>query len=201
MYRESRSAVCRSSTTSIANYLQGTASRLRIHAVLALLLGALVLTVAGCGDDERNETTIVAPLSGDQEVPPRQTAASGTITVTVDGQDQELGFVLELRGAFSSPITQAHIHAGARGVAGPVILWLCRTPLVTPPATIPTPQLCPEPPGEVIGRLTAADLIPSSAQGVNNFAQAVDAILNGRAYGNVHTTLNPTGEIRRQIVQ
>ncbi|MGH8057173.1 MAG: CHRD domain-containing protein, partial [Candidatus Entotheonellia bacterium] len=193
---ESRSAVYPLAATSTAHFLQGTAKKVRAHAVLALLLGVLVLTFAGCGKDDRNETTIVAPLSGDQEVPPRQTGGSGTITVTVDGQDQELSYVLELRGTFTSAIQQAHIHLGARGVNGPIFLFLCTN--LTPPAGVPTPPACPTGAGTVAGTLTAANFIPVT--GLASFAAALNSILAGDTYANVHSVTFPGGEVRGQIV-
>ena len=47
--------------------------------------------------------------------------------------------------------------------------------------------------------VTAADLQPQPAAGVTTFADAVQAILSGRTYINVHTQQNPNGEIRGQL--
>src|SRR5207247_895053 len=63
----------------------------------------------------------------------------------------------------------AHIHVAARGVAGPVRVPLCA------PCT-----------SGVTGTAT-----------IN--ADVLDAILNDRAYVNVHTPTNPAGEIRDQV--
>jgi ABC-type transport system substrate-binding protein len=47
--------------------------------------------------------------------------------------------------------------------------------------------------------LTAANLNPAQAE-IATFAEAVDALLSGNTYFQVHTTTNPGGEIRGQIL-
>ena len=47
--------------------------------------------------------------------------------------------------------------------------------------------------------LTAASLIPDPADGINTFAEAVNAIEAGHTYFNIHTVAFPGGEIRGQI--
>lgn len=49
------------------------------------------------------------------------------------------------------------------------------------------------------GTLTAANLLPSPANGINTFADAIAAIQNGNAYVNLHTGQFPGGEIRGQL--
>jgi len=198
MRHESRSAVHPLSTTSTAYFLQGTAKKVRAHAVLGFLLGVLVFSLVGCGDDDRNETTIVANLSGDQEVPPRQTGGSGTITLNVDSQNQEIGYVLELRGQFTSPVQRAHIHFAGRGVNGSIFLFLCTNIVGEAPPTVPTPPACPTGAGTVAGTLTATNFIPVT--GLSTWGAALNSILAGDTYANVHSVTFPGGEVRGQIV-
>ena len=47
--------------------------------------------------------------------------------------------------------------------------------------------------------LTAANLLPDPADGINTFAEAVNAIEAGQTYFNIHTVANPGGEIAGQI--
>ena len=47
--------------------------------------------------------------------------------------------------------------------------------------------------------LTSADLDPTFAAAGSTFADAVNAILSGNAYINVHTAANVGGEIRGQL--
>jgi hypothetical protein len=79
----------------------------------------------------------------------------------------------------SGPVAAAHIHTGAVGVSGGVIL-----PLVAGPSPM-------------TGTLTAANFAASGP--VTTFAEAVAAIRAGTTYFNVHTAAHPGGEIRGQI--
>jgi len=106
-------------------------------------------------------------LTGDQEVPPNTSAAVGTgvISVASDGS---------VTGSVTAPTLQgtaAHIHAGAPGVNGPVII-----PLVGGAGGVWS-----VPPG---AKLTAEQL------------QAYNA---GNLYVNVHTAEHKGGEIRTQL--
>src|SRR5262249_3987625 len=53
--------------------------------------------------------------------------------------------------------------------------------------------------GQFTTTLTAADFRPDPADGINTFQDAVNAMLSGNTYFNIHTTQYPGGEIRGQI--
>jgi hypothetical protein len=113
--------------------------------------------------------TFTAYLSGNNEVPPVTTAASGIATVIIDTENGSLGaipFHLEFSG-LSSAQTAAHIHSGSAGVNGPPVITL---PLGSPVDTTVA--------------MTLADYA--------NLA-------GGNLYVNVHTTNYPGGEIRGQL--
>jgi hypothetical protein len=96
--------------------------------------------------------------------------AKGTFTATVSKSGT--GGVIVWRLTFSKltgRATAAHIHSGARGKAGPVIVSLCAP--------------CRS---GARGRATVD-------------ASVLEALEQGRAYVNVHTRRNPAGEIRGQI--
>jgi hypothetical protein len=119
------------------------------------------------------------PLTGAQEVPPVATTATGQGTVVISADGSTITYLLTYSG-LSGTANAAHIHTGAAGVAGGVIL---------PLAVGPSPMS---------GTLTAADFTASGS--VTTFAQAVAAIRAGTTYFNIHTAANPGGEIRGQIV-
>jgi hypothetical protein len=145
--------------------------------VLALVTGCPVPPPAPA-------TEFRAQLSGANEVPPVTTAATGAFEAEIVNNDQAIEFRLEAQNIVN--VTAAHIHVGGATVNGPVILFLFD-------ATTDGPFTSP-----VTGTLTAADLIP--AGGVNTFAEAIANIRAGNTYVNVHTTANPAGEIRGQLI-
>ncbi len=96
--------------------------------------------------------------------------ARGAFTVTITKQGSSAVLVWRLTfSRLTGKAFAAHIHSGARGKAGPVIVTLC-TPCRT----------------GARGRVT-----------VN--ASVLGALQSGRTYVNVHTTKNPAGEIRGQL--
>ncbi|MEZ5966030.1 MAG: CHRD domain-containing protein [Planctomycetota bacterium] len=112
------------------------------------------------------------PLTGAQEVPPVVTTGSAQATVVLD----PLTATAEVYCTFASlsaDITGAHIHTGSAGSNGPVVAALTPTPGST-------------------GQIAQAQISLSQA--------AVQAILAGNAYVNLHTATNPAGEVRGQIV-
>ena len=164
----------------------------RTFATLAITsLFALVLTTAGCGGGGNGgavtppatATTLNAVLSAAQEVPPKTSTATGTATVTVDAAKTTITVALNTTGL--TGVTASHIHFGAAGANGGVMFSLFAAPAAfTSPLT---------------KTLTSADFTPVAASGISTFADAVNAILAGNAYINVHTTANVGGEIRGQL--
>ena len=160
-------------------------------------VGAFV--VLGCPGGD-NEQVRRANLIGSQEVPPRTTAATGAVTLTINDAQTRITYREDLVPPFTSNLTGSHIHVQQPGANGPIVLHFCTNQ--TPPAGVPTPQACPTAGGTITGTLTAADFIPSAAAtalGVNTFADAVAQILSGGAYVNAHTEVNTGGEIRGQL--
>jgi hypothetical protein len=119
------------------------------------------------------------PLTGAQEVPAVATTATGQGTAVISADGSTITYIVTYSG-LSGTVNAAHIHTGAAGVAGGVIL-----PLTAGPSPM-------------TGTLTAANFAASGP--VTTFAQAVAAIRAGTTYFNLHTTANPGGEIRGQIM-
>jgi hypothetical protein len=106
-------------------------------------------------------------LTGDQEVPANTSTAVGTgnITIAADGA---------VSGSVTAPTLQAmaaHIHVGAPGVNGPVII-----PLTGGPGGVWS--------------------VPAGAKLT---AEQMDAYKAGNLYVNVHTPEHKGGEIRTQL--
>jgi hypothetical protein len=138
-------------------------------------------------------------LTGLQENPDISTMASGSLKLTLDDDAQTISYELTYSG-LEGTVTQSHIHFSKRAVNGPIIVWLCGTTTNPGPAGTPT---CPAAPGGTVTRtLTAADIQASgAAQGIEaaNYTEFAAALRAGHAYGNVHSTKWPGGEIRAQI--
>jgi hypothetical protein len=146
---------------------------------------------------------ITAELSGYQETPLTiNSPGSGEFKAMIHDHGTAITYQLTYRD-LSSPVTQAHIHFGRPGISGLIVLFLCNTSAAPPPAPAPTPPPCPPAPATVTGTLTAADIIARPTQGIDpgaaGFAQVLEAIRAGAAYANVHTTVQPAGEIRARL--
>ena len=115
-----------------------------------------------------------AQLSGSQSVPAVTSSGSGTFTSLFFYADSgaELEYNITVEGL---TITAAHFHAGAAGVAGGVI------------KTITFDGNSAE------GIWTANDAQPLTDD-------IVDMIRSGGVYVNIHTSANPGGEIRGQLL-
>jgi hypothetical protein len=139
---------------------------------LTAVIGALAFASVALAAKPAPKTTfkLNAALNIGQEKPvPKGTklGASGRFTGTLNGTS--LTWRLTFKH-LSGPATAAHIHIGARKVAGAVVVPLCG------PCTSP-----------VTGGPTALT------------ADQVKDLLAGKYYVNVHTAKNPGGEIRGQI--
>jgi hypothetical protein len=132
--------------------------------------------------------TLKATLTAANEVPPptvdpRQ-APSGSATFTVSGST--ISYKVSVMN-LSSPYTAAHIHTGASGVAGPVLVPL---------------NLSPGGQGEASGEGTidASQIKGKKADGsAMSMDELVAAMRGGSTYINVHTQNNKSGEARGQI--
>jgi hypothetical protein len=146
----------------------------------ALLLALAIVGIATASDEQKN---FVATLSGDQEVPARDTPATGVAKVNVENIEN---------------VVAAHIHCGAVGVNGPVGVTL----FTGSPANGPFDGTLAE------GTITAAD--PGNGCGWTDLASILAALRAGNTYVNVHTNDGvapantgpgdfPGGEIRGQV--
>ena len=158
-----------------------------LTAVLAVL--GLALT-ASAGEN------FVAPLSGAQEVPARDTPATGVAKFKLREDGAVLLFKVNVENIDN--VFAAHIHCGAVGVNGPVGVTL----FMGAPAGGAFDGTLAE------GTITAPD--PGNACGWTDLAAVLAAIESGNTYVNVHTNDGvappntgpgdfPGGEIRGQV--
>lgn len=124
-----------------------------------------------------------AKLSGQQEVPPVQTTASGM--AWFKPMQDKVWFKLNVTDM--QGVTQAHIHTGKQGENGPVVVTLYKS----------------ETPQPINGKLSYGNITANLLEGPMKGKQISDlatAMSNGGTYVNVHTEKYPNGEIRGQIM-
>ena len=149
--------------------------RLLLSLVLAALV-ALALTGAASADRldvaDHGGRPLSTELTGAAEVPPGDLDGSGTATITLNPGQEEVCFELTVAD-IDTPIG-AHIHEGAAGTNGPVVVGLEPLP----------------PTGD-----------SSSSGCVSLERQEIIEILRDPSnyYVNVHTGLFPNGAIRGQL--
>ena len=155
------------------------------HPVRMLLIGLTLTAVAmvpaiGSAQQVRQ---FRANLTGAGEVPPVNTQATGTFQASLDASAQTLTWTLTASGMPN--VTAAHIHSGAAGVNGPIVLNLLVLPQGQTTNTV-----------NMSGIARAADVTGPFANDMNALVAAMTA---STAYANIHTTTNPGGEIRAQV--
>lgn len=161
----------------------------------SMVLGLLGPAVAG--------DTKAIKLNGFDEVPVVITNATGLLRVEIPNDESSISYTLTYEGIEGGDVLQGHIHLGQTHTTGQIVVFLCTNvggAPVSPPAN-PTPACPVGPDGSVSGTLIAANVIPRPAQGVgvDDLAAVIEAIRAGVAYGNVHTTASPSGEVRGQF--
>jgi len=166
----------------------------------ALCVVCLGILCAAADNDAKN--SLKATLHGLIEVPPVATQATGTFTGTISPDGSSITYTLTYTN-LSTQVLFSHIHFGFPKENGGVVVFLCGPAAGAPggpPATFPSPPPCPDTTsGTVTGTITAANVIGPTSQGITpkvDFAKLIQAIREGAAYANVHSSQSPGGEIR-----
>jgi hypothetical protein len=159
----------------------------------ALFAVAVAMLSAAAGIVARNDgPKFEARLTGAQEVPPVNTETVGKVEIRFNADETAAEFELEVRKGVR--VTQAHIHCAAKGVNGPVVVflagfhnrgwdvdgsWVENTTVTDANVMPPSSPACPHV--------------------ITNLRELVHAIRQGDTYVNVHTVANPGGEVRGQL--
>jgi hypothetical protein len=136
-----------------------------------LLFSVLVLVLASMG---LGQIQFTAKMDGGQETPPVTTTATGTGAFVLNAAGTALTYTITVNGV---TINAGHFHNGPVGVGAGVVKNLT--------------------------------FVNNTASGVWSSTDAtqpltdslLSELLRGRLYVNVHTTANPGGEIRGQVLQ
>lgn len=158
-----------------------------------------------------------ASLTGDAEVPPVTTMATGTLLLAMHPTSTPVvgtttppsaTTTATTTGAFrldvfdGTGITAAHLHCAPQGENGPIVVTLfsAGAPTMSPTTTMATST-------DVNGALSTGsfiqrDIEPTGATcdtPITTMAQLITAIEDGDIYVNVHSTSSPAGLIRGQV--
>jgi hypothetical protein len=160
---------------------------------LGIAITLLAFGVAACGSNNNgnpnqpsNITVFTVQLSPANENPPitnAESSARGTAVITVNSQTNTIDFNVSLNSfPTTSQLTAAHIHPGAAGVNGTVLIG-------TGLSSANAPSLSS---GSATFSFTGV-----SEQSPGQIAQILANPQN--FYFNVHTSANPSGVMRGQL--
>ena len=130
-------------------------------------------------------------LAGDQQVPAVNTTAFGFAEVQLSEDNSTLSF--EVVVCNIANVIASHIHVGAAGTNGPVVLPFFGSTSKPFNSTKGCDILAE-------GTRASANLVARPDAGINTWTDFIKALVAGNTYVNVHTTAHTGGEIRGQLV-
>jgi hypothetical protein len=153
---------------------------------LTLAIAGLFVLLVSSAQAQAQTITFNAQLHGGNEVPGVSTGAAGTSVVTWNTVTKTGTYRVDV---YNMPVgtTASHIHAGAAGVTGPVIINF----------TVPAGGISND--YALSGTFACSDVTPRAPQGINSCEDFEQALMLGNTYVNVHSTANGGGEIRGQL--
>jgi hypothetical protein len=166
---------------------------LKVTAIVAILASVTLASVFGFAAlsgtsqfayAQKQGQSFHAKLTGKDEVPPKNTKATGSAEFTVTGADS---MRYKVSVTDMEKVTLAHIHKGKVGENGPVVVTLFKTD---------------SPSARTNGLLSQGTITSAKLEGPlagKHLSDLITMINNGDAYVNVHTQANPKGEIRGQM--
>ena len=154
----------------------------RTATILTVALSIITATIAiNFVSTTSAQEELNAKLTGQEEVPPVQTEATGT--VVFHPSEDSVHFIADASNI--QGVTAGHIHTGNPGENGPPVVTLFK---------FDSPQ------NEVdLDDTITADTLEGPLQG-KQISDLITAMSNGSTYVNIHTEQNPNGEIRGQIM-
>jgi hypothetical protein len=155
---------------------------------MALLITAGLFGL-GASPASAQTFTLTATLTGTGEATQTtngvNTGAFGSAIVTVDMSARTVTYSVTVFN-LPSGVTASHIHAGSTSTAGPVVVNFA------PPVNASNDFT-------FAGTVKDTEFVLRPDQGIRSADDMFQAILGGNSYVNVHSTVNPGGEIRGQL--
>ena len=155
---------------------------------LLSLAVAGVFILGAAAQAQAQSMTFTTTLSGGNENPGVVTGSVGTATVTWNPATGAGTYRVEV---YNMPVgtTASHIHVGAAGTNGPVVINF----------TVPAGGISND--YALTGTFGCSDVTVRAAQGINSCEDFSQSLVLGNMYVNVHSTVNPGGEIRGQLAR
>ena len=155
---------------------------------LSLALAGLFVLFVSATQAQAQVVTLNATLSGGNEVPAVVTGSAGTAVVTWNTATRTGTYRVEV---YNMPVgtPASHIHVGADNVGGPVVINFA-----VPAGGISNDYA-------LSGTFACSDVVARAAQGINSCDDFEQALLLNNTYVNVHSTANPGGEVRGQLIR
>ncbi len=185
------------SITRIRKNMSNLKADFLVSVILLFLLGSVLVGVSITQGQQSSliasplqetQRSFIAVLNGANEVPPTGSNATGMANFTLSANGTSVHYVVQVSNIVNA--SASHIHTGAAGVNGGVVVLL----FPVPPATAKT--------GPFSGTLAEGDFTVANLTGSlagQTLSTLITMMSNGSAYVNVHTTQFPGGEIRGQI--
>jgi CHRD domain len=140
----------------------------RVFRALVIVCALTMVSVAA----HAATINLKADLKASAEVPPKDSAGTGTLTATLNTETNEFTYHIEFSG-LTGPVAAAHFHGpAAEGANAKPQLPIKGTPITSP----------------IDGKATLT-------------AEQAKELVDGKWYFNLHTAANPGGEIRGQILK
>ncbi|HEY9399498.1 MAG TPA: CHRD domain-containing protein [Nitrososphaeraceae archaeon] len=160
----------------------------KIHTIaiaLSMTLFAMSLSPSVQAQEQGGDG-FTADLSGQNEVPPTESNATGTAEILFNNDSSEASYFVNTTGF--EEITAAHIHDGSEGENGEIVVPLSQEA---------SAENQDDPAIWFSGEISNDDLQgPLQGMEIPDLASLIN---NGSAYVNVHTEENPDGAIRGQL--
>jgi CHRD domain len=191
-------ALLSAAVTTAISTIKSTRAQLEGFATPAAVTAATATAGPSSSSSSSSGKEFSARLTGDKEVPPVNTDATGRIKLTANRQQDALGYQLSVSN-LNGVVTAAHIHRGSAGTNGPIVANL------NIQGTFAGASASASAGGDgsattstsTGGTITSADLKgPLVGKHVSDLVQLIK---DGKAYANVHTRQHPNGEIRGQL--
>ena len=158
------------------------------HLVIATLLLVSIILVPGAAFG--HETYFLSAASGKQEVPSVISATDAWLELQFREDSSAVRYSLVV--ADGVDIFAAHLHCGVAGTNGGIVVGLYGAGAVDVDGELAS------------GVLRNPDIIAQTAEDcgvpINNIASLLAAIRADLIYLNVHSAVNPGGEVRAQIL-